>query len=144
MPGIHIKSGKDILPQELAELMKATGQTDIYSETDIEKAIDAYPLTIQARNKAGDLIAYLSAFSDGVFSTVISKLLVHPDYQRLGIGAALLKQVERRYPNIPIQAHCSSKFLPFFSSQGYSPPAQDMRIISKNKTRGQESVIAWT
>ncbi len=94
--GIHIKSGKDILPQELADLMKSTGQSRFYSENDIEKAIEAYPLTIQARNKAGRLIAYLSAFSDGVFSTVISKLLVHPDYQRLGTGATLLKQVERR------------------------------------------------
>jgi len=140
---IQIKTGKDILAKELAALRGSVNWTHHASCVDIECSIDAYPFTAQARNSAGELIGYVSAFSDGVFITMIGELLVHPDYQRRGIGAALLKRVALRYPGVSIQAHCPSDGLSFFVSQGYASPEQGVRVVSKNKTPVNESVIAW-
>ncbi len=140
---ISIKTGKDIVTKELTALRRSVNLACHSTCAEIELSIDAYPFTAQARNATGELIGYISAFSDGVFITMVGDLLVHTDYQHRGIGAALLKRVELRYPGIPIQAHSLSACLSFFTSQGYMPPAQPIRIVLKNTTRTNETVIAW-
>ena len=143
MSKIKIKTGKDIVAKELTALRRSVNWTRQASCANIERSIDAYPFTAQARNSADELIGYVSAFSDGVFMTMIGELLVHPDFQRRGIGTALLKRVELRYPGIPIQANSLSEDLPFFASQGYGSPKQAMQIVLKNVTTVNQSVIAW-
>ena len=39
----------------------------------------------------GRLIGYLNAISDGVSDALLNSLIVHPDYQRKGIGKSLLE-----------------------------------------------------
>ncbi|MCF6323225.1 MAG: GNAT family N-acetyltransferase [Gammaproteobacteria bacterium] len=141
---IKIKTGKDIVANDLTALRRSVNLTRHSTCAEIELSIDAYPFTAQARNATDELIGYVSAFSDGVFITMIGDLLVHADYQRRGIGTALLKSVERRYPGIPIQVHSLSDCLSFFTRQGYMPPEQPIRVVLKNITRANEAVIAWT
>ncbi|MCF6337982.1 MAG: GNAT family N-acetyltransferase [Gammaproteobacteria bacterium] len=144
MSEIKIKTGKDIIAKELTALRNSVNWFRHSSCADIERSIEAYPFTAQARNSAGKLIGYLSAFSDDVFTTMIGELLVHPDYQRRGIGTALLKKAELRYPGIPVQAHSPSGCLSFFTRQGYTSPEQTMRVVLKKIPQNNEVLIAWT
>ena len=141
---IQIKTGKDIVAKELSALRRSVGcDNKAHSCADIERSIEAYPFTALARNAAGDLVGYVSAFSDEVHSTLISELLVHPDYQRRGVGAALLKKVELHYPGVPMHTCCSGEQVGFFIRQGFTTPTQDMRLLSKEQSLMRESVIAW-
>ncbi len=144
MSEIKIKTGKDIIATELIALRNSVNWPCYSSCADIERSVEAYPFTAQARNSAGKLIGYLSAFSHDVFTTMIGELLVHPDYQRRGIGTTLLKRVELQYPGIPLQAHSPSGCLSFFTRQGYASPEQTMRVVLKKIPRNNEVVIAWT
>ncbi len=143
MSNINIKTGKDIIAKELTALRCSVNLAQQASCTRVEQAIDAYPFTAQARNAADELIGYVSAFSDEVFVTMVGELLVHPDYQRRGIGTALLKRVVLRYPGTPIQAYSFDDALPFFTRQGYVSSEQVKRVILDNRTAMNESVIAW-
>ena len=143
MSEIKLKTGKDIVAKELTALRNSVNWSRHSSCADIERSIKAYTFTAQARNSADELIGYVSAFSDNVFTTMIGELLVHPDYQRRGIGTALLKKVELRYPGIPMQAHSPSGCLSFFTKQGYASPEQAMQIVLKSIMPVNESVIAW-
>jgi len=142
MPDINIKTGKDITTKEMTVLRRSVNRTQYASCTDVERSIDAYPFTAQARNPEGELVGYVSAFSDEVFVTMIGELLVHPDFQRRGIGTALLKKVALRYPGIPVQAHSLSDSLSFFTQQGYASSEQVKQVILNNRTPANELMIA--
>ncbi len=138
---IQIKTGKDIVPQELATLMLATGQVESCSSEEAERLIKAYPFTIQARNLSGDLVGYLSAFSDGVFSTMINILLVDPRHQTYGIGVALLRKLEQRYPSVPISTHCFPEQRALFFAEGYSEPEYHRCLLTKPDSSHREHTL---
>ncbi len=143
MPDIHIKTGKDIVAKEMTALRHSVTRTQYASCADVERSIDAYPFIAQARNPEGELVGYVSAFSDDVFITMIGELLVHPDYQRRGIGTALLKKVALRYPGIPVQAYSLSDSLSFFTQQGYASSDQTRHVVLDNRTPINELAITW-
>ncbi len=143
MSDVNIKAGKDIVAEELTVLRRSVNWTQCASCIDVERSIDAYPFIVQARNSEGELIGYVSAFSDEVLITIIGELLVHPIYQRRGIGTALLKKVARRYPGIPIQAYSLSDSLSFFTRQGYTSSEQIRQVVLDNKIPINEPVVTW-
>jgi len=139
--GIQIKTGKDIVPQELATLMVLTGQVKHCSNEEAERLIEAYPFTVQARNVSGSLVGYLNAFSDGVFSTMISSLLVDPHHQTYGIGVALLRKLEQRYPSVPISTRCFPEQRALFFAEGYSEPGYDQCLLTKPDSSRREHIL---
>ncbi len=143
MSEVNIKTGKDIVAKELTALRHAVNWVCHSSCAEIERSIEAYPFIAQARNEADELVGYLCVFSDGVFITIIGELLVHPDYQRQGIGTALLKKAERRYPGTPVYVNSFYDSLPIFSSQGYTSSEWVKHVMLKNKTRGNEFPVQW-
>ena len=58
-------------------------------------ALDGYALTTSAWTNAGRLIAWTSVVSDNVRHAFLLDVMVHPDFQRRGIGrAVVLRAIE--------------------------------------------------
>lgn len=130
---IRIVADKSITPADYAALMGAVGWGEAaeYDPAAIERSLAAYPLIVQARDPAGRLVGYVSAFSDGSFSTFIGELVVHPDHQRDGLGTQLLERVEREFPGVPIYAFPFRDVSGFFLRRGYRHPGRAMNVLWK-------------
>lgn len=126
---------------ELIDLMVAVGwgsKLD-YEPADVQRSSAAYPFTCHARALKGGLVGYVSAFSDGLFSTFIGEILVHPVAQNTGIGAELLMRVERRFAGVPIYATPFEDTREFFLKKGYRIPRRPMSVVVK-----RNAVSAWS
>ncbi len=124
---------KQISPDEFAELMDSVGwgSKQDYDSDAIRKSIESYTFVAHIRNDDGQLVAYVSSFSDGAFSTFIGELVVHPTCQGNGLGKELLSAVERRFDGVPIYANPFAPEKEFFIHQGYSEPKRPMMVVSK-------------
>jgi GNAT superfamily N-acetyltransferase len=132
MSSFEIFSNKNIKPAEFANLMASVGwgnESD-YDDTRIETSLSAYPIIAHCRNADGLLIGYVSAFTDGAFSTFVGELVVRPSYQRQGIGSALLKLVTERCRGIPIYATPFQDTEAFFRDRGFRVPKRLMSALS--------------
>ena len=69
------------------------------------------------------LIGIIRAVGDGFSVLFIQDLLVHPDFQRNGIGTLLLKRMLKEYENV-YQMHLitedSEKTISFYKSLGFT------------------------
>ena len=86
--------------EELLDLYRQVGWTAYTDRPDtLERAWRNSLLTLGAY--AGDkLVGAVRAVGDGESVVFVQDLLVHPAYQRRGIGGALLRAVEARYPRV--------------------------------------------
>lgn len=71
----------------------------------------------------GKLVGIIRAVGDGFSVIFIQDLLVHPDFQRNGIGTLLLKRMLKEYENV-YQMHLitedSEKTISFYKSLGFT------------------------
>ncbi|MBO1438772.1 GNAT family N-acetyltransferase [Meiothermus sp. CFH 77666] len=83
---------EDLQPEELIALYEDSGWGKAleYRPEMVKTAIEKADLVLQARVQKR-LVGYLSAFSDGVSSTHLDVLLVHPAFRGRGIGTALMR-----------------------------------------------------
>ncbi|MBG6081141.1 GNAT superfamily N-acetyltransferase [Rubrivivax gelatinosus] len=117
-------------PEELAGLFNAVG----WGQNDpsiVGQSIDAYPFTACARTEGGKLIGYLSAFSDGVMSTLLGELVVHPEWRRQGVARSLLTALERRYPSAPIYIKALGDSRHFYEAIGFKVPKAEFTVMFK-------------
>ena len=129
----RIYENKDIAASEFANLMASVGwgaEAD-YDKLLVERSLRAYPFIAYARDEGGRLVGYVSAFSEGAFSTFIGELVVRPEAQRLGLGTELLKRVESRFPGIPLYAHPFADTEEFFIFRGYQSPERPIQTLFK-------------
>ncbi len=133
----QIEASKDIRPGEFALLMEAVGygRAGHYAADHIERSLAAYPFVAHARDIDGRLVGYVSAFSDGAFSTFIGELVVHPAAQRRGVGTALLEAVEAHFAGVPVFIHPFVDVQAFYMARGYRVPARPMAALSKVNAR---------
>ena len=124
---------RKIAPSELANLMASVGWGDEadYDRELVELSMASYPFIAHVRDLTGKLVGYVSAFSDGAFSTFIGELAVRPEVQHLGLGTELLDRVERHYPGIPVYAHSFADQEGFFAARGYRVAARPQRVLFK-------------
>jgi GNAT superfamily N-acetyltransferase len=115
---------------EFSDLMQSVGWSG-YDEQSFLRASSAYPLVVHARNTEGQLIGYLTAFSDGAFSTILGELVVHPDAQRASVGKALLSVVETTFPDVPIYVKALGDSKHFYEACGYRLPRKEMTVLFK-------------
>ncbi len=132
VPGFRISTDKKIAPEELADLFSSVGWGD---ETDccpdlFVRSIVAYPLVAHCRDDKGLLIGYVSAFTDGAFTAFVGELVVRPEYQRMGIGSALISIVVERSRGVPIYGMTFDDTREFFLRNGFSTPKRAVSVLS--------------
>lgn len=67
------------------------------------------------------VVAFITAISDGVLSAYIPFLEVLPEYQSLGIGAELVKQMKQELSQLyMIDLLCDEELIPYYEKQGMS------------------------
>jgi GNAT superfamily N-acetyltransferase len=127
----RVSTNKDVTAEEYAQLARSVGWG---SEEDSKLFVvsnAAYPLVVHARETSGLLIGYLSAFSDGAFSTMLGELIVHNQFQGHGVGRAMLEVVEKQWPGVPIYIKALGEAKHFFKACGYKVPLAEMTILFK-------------
>ena len=127
----QISSNRTVTWQEFAALMTAVGWGEGYDEISFRRSSRAYPLVVHARSHEGVLLGYVSAFSDGAFTTMLGELVVRPNAQRLGIGRALIGAVEEAFPGIPVYVKALGEAKRFFEACGYRRPTSEMTVMFK-------------
>jgi GNAT superfamily N-acetyltransferase len=129
MPYFFVES-KEILPEELSALYLAVGWGE-HVAAQLQCSVEAYPFVAHARTESGALVGYVSAFSDGVFSTLLGELIVHPAHQRQGIATELLARVEAKFPNAPVYIKALGEAKYFFTACGYKAPKAELTVLFK-------------
>lgn len=80
----------------------------------------SYAVIIAWESEKKEVVGFITAISDGVFSAFIPLLEVRPEYQGKGIGRELVKRMEERLTGIySIDLVCDPELIPFYLRQGY-------------------------
>lgn len=111
--------------------MESVGWGGGYDEASFQRSYHAYPLAVHARADDGMLLGYVSAFSDGAFSTMLGELVVRPTVQGAGIGRALMRVVEAEFPGVPVYVKAMGEAKRFFEACGYRRPTNEMTVMFK-------------
>lgn len=84
-----ITKNGEVAASEIENLRTAIGwdNTEGQCQKALENAYCRYIVRFE-----GKLIAYLSVISDGVVDAFLVDLMVHPDFQRKGIGTMIVRQ----------------------------------------------------
>jgi len=114
---------KNIAAGELANLMASAGwgTEGDYDATAIEKSLSAYPMIAYCRDSDGLLVGYISAFTDGAFSTFVGELVVRP---------TLLAMIVEKCRGVPVYATPFQGTEKFFLDRGFRVPERPMSVVS--------------
>jgi ribosomal protein S18 acetylase RimI-like enzyme len=114
-----ILKNSTVYPYEIESLREAVGwdrSEGIYGQV-LKRQYAYYTVHIDSR-----LVGYLSVLSDGVADAFLLDLMVHPDYQRIGIGSSL---VQRAVSDIKqegircVQVTFDDRLEPFYKKCGF-------------------------
>lgn len=117
-------------PAEVVSLFDSVGWGGNLIEH-IERSLAAYPCIISVRTSDDLLIAYASVFSDTIMTTMLGEFVVHPDYQRRGVGTLMLEALEKRYPNAPIYIKAFGDSKDFYAARGFVEPSARLTVMFK-------------
>jgi GNAT superfamily N-acetyltransferase len=117
-------------PAEVVSLFDSVGWGG-NSIAQIEQSLAAYSCIISARTTDELLIAYASVFSDEIMTTMLGEFVVHPAYQRHGVGTLMLEALERRYPNAPIYIKAFGDSKNFYAVRGFVEPSARLTVMFK-------------
>lgn len=128
----EIHTDKKIEPDEFANLMASVGwgKESDYQPDLILRSIAAYPVVAYCRDATGLLVGYVSAFTDGAFSSFIGELVVRPQFQRKGIGSALLALIVEKCHGVAIYSTPFEDTRDFFLARGFRMPKRAMSVVS--------------
>lgn len=129
---ITISTGHTVHPLEAIRLYTAVqwGKESEYSEGSMSRALDRTSFIVSARNETGELVGLLRAFSDGEITTHIADIVVHPSFQKEGIGKAMMEKVREQYDQTGIFTESFEGQERFFERCGYKK-RETMAVFSK-------------
>lgn len=55
--------------------------------------------------------------------------MVHPDFRRCGVARAMIDEIARHYPNVPITVHALGDSKDFFEGIGFRQPSAEMTVM---------------
>ena len=120
---ISIKEYKTYNESEILSLYTSVGWTNYTNNPQMLKNAYANSLKILGAYENDKLIGIIRVVGDGHSVVFIQDLLVYPEYQRQGIGTALLKQILQDYKHV-YQKHLftdnTEKTIQFYKSLGFT------------------------
>ena len=107
---------------EILGLYTSVGWTNYTDNPEMLRNAYLNSLKLYGAYVDGKLVGIIRAVGDGFSVLFIQDLLVHPDFQRNGIGTLLLKRMLKEYENV-YQMHLitedSEKTISFYKSLGF-------------------------
>jgi len=120
---IKISSNKKFLrPAEAAALYieLGWGTAKTYSAARMRRSLVNCDIVVFARNEAGELVGIARALSDFAIETKILDMIVAPEYQWQGVGAALMHKLEQLARGTNIYCETERKNFGFVAKCGFA------------------------
>ncbi len=86
--------------EEILRLYAAVGWTAYTDDPEALRQGYAHSLLVLAAYEGETLLGILRAVGDGHTIVFVQDILVFPEYQRQGVGSALLREIVRRYSHV--------------------------------------------
>jgi len=96
------------------------GTASRYSAARMKRALANSDIVVSARNGAGDLVGLARALTDGALDTKILDMVVAPEYQREGIGIAMMRAIESLTKGTTIYLETEPKNFGFAKACGFA------------------------
>jgi GNAT superfamily N-acetyltransferase len=116
---------KSVTPQEVAALYieLGWGTAKNYSAARMAKSLANCDIVVSARNAGGELVGIGRALSDFAIDTKILDLIIAPEYQRQGLGLAMMKKIAALAKGTSIYFETERKNFAFAKKAGYEKRA---------------------
>lgn len=118
-----IKEYMEYNEEEILSLYNSVGWVNYTNNLEMLRGAYENSLKIMGAYENEKLLGIIRVVGDGHSVVFIQDLLVYPEYQRYGIGTALLKHILQEYKNV-YQKHLltenSEKTIGFYKSLGFS------------------------
>ena len=111
-------------PAQILPLYEAVGWRNYYTRPEMVEKAYVNSLCTLAAYEAEKLVGIIRCVGDGHSIVFIQDILVFPEYQRKGIGTALMKAVLQRYDHvyqIQLATDHTEKTKAFYTSLGFQP-----------------------
>jgi GNAT superfamily N-acetyltransferase len=95
------------------------GTAQKYSVARMKRSLSHCDIVVSARNADGDLIGLGRALSDFAIDTKILDLVIAPEYQRQGLGQAMMKKIAAVAKGTSIYFETERKNFAFAAKCGY-------------------------
>jgi predicted acetyltransferase len=112
---------KSVFPREVADLYieLGWGTAKQYSPARMARSLANCDIVVSARNGVGELVGIGRALSDFAIDTKILDLIIAEDYQRQGLGLAIIKKIATRAQGTTIYFETEKKNFAFAKRAGY-------------------------
>ncbi|HUC01650.1 MAG TPA: GNAT family N-acetyltransferase [Candidatus Paceibacterota bacterium] len=120
--GIFISTNRArVKPAEAAALYVELGwgTPREYSVARMRRSLAHCDIVVSARNAAGELVGLGRALSDFAIDTKILDLVIAPEYQRQGLGQAMMKRIAAAARGTSIYFETEHKHFAFAKKCGY-------------------------
>jgi len=91
-----------------------------YSIARMKRSLAHCDIVVSARNDAGELVGLGRALSDFAIDTKILDLVIAPEYQRQGLGRAMMKKIAEQVKGTSIYFETGRKNFAFAAKCGYT------------------------
>jgi ribosomal protein S18 acetylase RimI-like enzyme len=133
---ITLHQKRPIHPRVVRELYATVGWWPERQEQELARVLDS-DLAIGAWD--GDrLVGFARVISDGRFHAYIDDVLIHPDYQRAGLGSLLLTELLTSLRHIEtITLFCQPELVSFYEKQGFRAYQSQIILHRKGNSKDQ-------
>lgn len=121
-----VKEYTEYNEEEILNLYKSVGWTNYINNPIMLKNAYANSLKILGAYEGGKLLGIIRVVGDGHSIVFIQDIIVFPEYQRQGIGSALLRSILKIYQNVYQKALVTDnteKTIQFYKSVGFKMDA---------------------
>ena len=121
--GITLSLDKNsVTPVEAAALYRELGwgTAKEYSMARMKHSLMHCDIVVSARNGAGELVGIGRALSDFAIDTKILDLIIAPEYQRQGLGRAMMRKIAAAARGTSIYFETERKNFAFAAKCGYT------------------------
>jgi GNAT superfamily N-acetyltransferase len=130
---IRVSSDKKaVAPREAAALYVELGwgTAKQYTAAQMKRSLENCDIVVSARNGADELVGIARAFTDRVEYTKILDMVIAPEYQRQGVGARMMREIEKLCKGTVIYCETERKNFPFVKKLKYKK-RKGLRVFIK-------------